>query len=104
MDIDEGFQDEIGDVPFGKELYDEQIPELDSVHEQSKYGNSRHGSKAYNNRPSIDIVPGTLPSVADRSSIQHPLDADHLGQAPLMDGYLPNSSRKMSGLLHGQSL
>ena len=36
MDIDEGFQDEIGDVPFGKELYDEQIPELDSVHEQSK--------------------------------------------------------------------
>ena len=33
MDIDDGFRDGIGDVPFGQEIHDEFIPEVDSNHE-----------------------------------------------------------------------
>ena len=54
MDIDDGFKDDFAEVPFGKELHDEEIPEVDSNHEYSKY--SRQNSKFDVRKPSIDIV------------------------------------------------
>ena len=78
---DHEFDDDIVDVPFNKDLYDEHIPEMSEAHEQSSFHTKRNlhrsgrSGKVYDDLTTDDdeiigsIRPGTIKNAGTIASV-----------------------------------